>query len=257
MEALRQLQDKQYYIALTEPIYEETAKIISAEMETLYKSKIITKKQQKYLLGPQPPRPRYFYLLPKIHKPKTKWTIPDRIPPGRPIISDCGSESYGIAEYLEHFLTPLSTIHDSYVKNTEHFLSKIRTLELKEPCFLFTMDVCSLYTNIEIPLGIEAIKKILACHPDPNRPDECLLRLLEISLTRNDFVFQDKFYLQVKGTAMGKRFAPAYANIYMAEWEEEVIKKCTKLPLIYLRYLDDIWGSGLILKRNLTDSYRP
>ena len=41
---------------------------------------------------------------------------------------------------------------------------------------------------------------------------------------------------------MGKKFAPAYANIFMAIWEEEVFQKCQKKPLHYLRYLDDIWG---------------
>lgn len=32
--------------------------------------------------------------------------------------------------------------------------------------------------------------------------------------------FDLRFYLQVQGTAMGKKFAPAYVNIYMAEWGE-------------------------------------
>lgn len=41
---------------------------------------------------------------------------------------------------------------------------------------------------------------------------------------------------------MGKKFAPSYANIYMADWEETVLPKCTKLPVGYYRYLDDIWG---------------
>lgn len=41
---------------------------------------------------------------------------------------------------------------------------------------------------------------------------------------------------------MGKKFAPAYANIYMAEWERTVFPKCPKKTLIYLRYLDDIFG---------------
>lgn len=143
---------------------------------------------------------------------------------------------------MEHFLTPLSTQHTSYIKNTHHFLSKIRTLKLEEPCFLFTVNVCNLYTNIEILVGLGAIQRVQDRHPDPNRPDDCLMRLLEISLTRNNFVFQNKFYLQVKGTAMGEWFAPAYSNIYMTEWEEESLKKCKLRPLIYLMYLDDIWG---------------
>lgn len=41
---------------------------------------------------------------------------------------------------------------------------------------------------------------------------------------------------------MGKKFAPAYANIFMANWEGEVLAKCKKKPACYLRYLDDIWG---------------
>ena len=39
---------------------------------------------------------------------------------------------------------------------------------------------------------------------------------------------------------MGKKFAPNYANIFMAQWEAEALSKCDKQPLLYLRYLDDI-----------------
>ncbi|TWW54084.1 hypothetical protein D4764_0125890 [Takifugu flavidus] len=41
---------------------------------------------------------------------------------------------------------------------------------------------------------------------------------------------------------MGKKFAPAYANIFMAEWETSALAACGKKPLHYFRYLDDIWG---------------
>lgn len=42
-------------------------------------------------------------------------------------------------------------------------------------------------------------------------------------------MFNGKNYLQIKGTAMGKKFAPAYANIFMANWEKEVLcQKCQK-----------------------------
>lgn len=41
---------------------------------------------------------------------------------------------------------------------------------------------------------------------------------------------------------MGKKFAPAFANLYMCFWEETVFVKCQTLPSLYLRYLDDIFG---------------
>ena len=47
-------------------------------------------------------------------------------------------------------------------------------------------------------------------------------------------------YQQVCGCAMGKRFSPNFASIYVAEWEEAAISKSNKSPLLYLRYLDDI-----------------
>ena len=40
---------------------------------------------------------------------------------------------------------------------------------------------------------------------------------------------------------MVKRFAPEYADIFLADWEDEVFTKCPLKPLIYLRYLDDIF----------------
>lgn len=55
-------------------------------------------------------------------------------------------------------------------------------------------------------------------YPDTSRPDEAILELFELSLTCNDFEFGGEFYLQ--GTAMGKKFAPAYANIHMAQRED-------------------------------------
>lgn len=79
-------------------------------------------------------------------------------------------------------------------------------------------------------------------YPDSRRPDNALIKLLEINLTRNDFEFDGKYFLQIKGTAMGKKFAPAYADIFMAEWETAALEKCIKKTLHYYRYLDDIWG---------------
>ena len=41
-----------------------------------------------------------------------------QIPPGRPIVSDCSSDTYRISEYIDHFLGPLAITHDSYFIDT-------------------------------------------------------------------------------------------------------------------------------------------
>lgn len=241
-EAHRQLTDTRYYKPLKRPIFPRTASMVKKIIDNLYQKKIISFKQSTYLLGRQPPRPRRFYLLPKIHKDPDTWSVPFCIPPGRPIVSDCNSETYQIAEFIDYYLNPLSTKHPSYLKDTYDFISKIHQLIIPEPCFLYTMDVNNLYTNIDTAEGLESIKDIFSKHPDPHRPDSAILQLLYISLTRNNFEFNQQFYLQVKGTAMGKKFAPAYANIFMAAWEEQVWTRTGTHPLHYFRYLDDIWG---------------
>lgn len=241
-EGYRQLNDTKYYKKLKKPIYLDTVPQVKKIISSLYTKRFINAKQKSYLIGQGEPRPRIFYMLPKIHKDSKKWSRPHKIPPGRPIVSDCSSETYFTAEYLDHYLNPLSTGHPSYLKDTYDFISKIKSLEIPPQAILFTMDVDSLYTNIEIAEGIQAIQNRFTKSPDNKRPDKELIQLLEINLTRNDFVFNGEYFLQIKGTAMGKKFAPAYANIFMAEWEASALSRCTKQPLHYLRYLDDIWG---------------
>lgn len=241
-EVQRQLTDTIYYKKLKEPVYLKTVPIVHSIIDTLKNKGFISSKQGQYLKGDKEPRERRFYILPKIHKDPKSWTVPYEIPPGRPIVSDCGSETYQTAEFIDYHLNPLAVIHPSYVKDTYHFLELVKNLKVPERSMLFSIDVESLYTNIDIKSGLEVVKKIFEKNPNPNRPDEEILKLLEINLTKNDFVFNGKYYLQIKGTAMGKRFAPAYANIFMANWEEEALAKCPKKPLYYLRYLDDIWG---------------
>ena len=97
-----------------------------------------------------------------------------------------------------------------------------------------------MYTNIGIDAGISSVKRAFDRYPDSDRPDKNIIDLLELSLKGNDFEFNGEKYQQVCGCAMGKRFSPNFASIYVAEWEEAAISKSSKSPLLYLRYLDDI-----------------
>ena len=242
LEAESQLNNKKHYAILDNPIYKETAIMINAVLDTLVKNKFIKEKQYKYLSAKPDCRQRHLYTLPKIHKdPKTEWFVPNKIPKGRPIISDCSSESYAVSEYIDHFLLPLACQHPAYLKDTNDFVTKIKNLTVPENALLISMDVSSMYTNIDNVTGLSAVRKAFHRNPDPDRPDEQILELLEICLSRNDFDFNGKTYLQTSGTAMGKRFAPSYANLFMAEWEREVLPLCPLNPLFYGRFLDDIF----------------
>lgn len=78
------------------------------------------------------------------------------IPPGRPTVSDCGSETYYPAEFLDFYLNPLSTRPSSHLKDTYDFISKIKQLFILQSSYLFSMDIEILYTNINITDGVQA-----------------------------------------------------------------------------------------------------
>ena len=152
-----------------------------------------------------------------------------------------GSESYRISEYIDSFLAPLAAKHSSYLRDTTDFLEKIRHIKLPSNSFLATLDVESMYTNIDIKDGLKAVFNSFKANPNPSRPDLEILEPLKLCLENNDFKFNGKWFLQISGTAMGKKFAPSYANIFMAEWEKAAFNSCQLLPLVYLRFLDDIF----------------
>jgi hypothetical protein len=107
----------------------------------------------------------------------------------------------------------LAVTHDSYVKNTTDFIDKVTGIEIPRDALLFSMDVESLYTNIDNNSGIEAVKQAFLRNPDFDRPDVDILELLKISLEHNDFLFASNWYLQIFGTAMEKRFAPSMPTL--------------------------------------------
>ena len=241
LEAERQLSDEKYYIKLKNPIFTNNVPKIKLILTNMLRDNFINKEQYEYLAGPELINNRTFYLLPKIHKKPESWPQPGRMPPGRPIVSDVGSETYRISEYIDYYLNPLACKHNSYIKNTYEFVEKIKNFAVNNNYLLVTGDVESLYTNMNLNRSINCVKDIFNKFNDPKRPDNYLLELLEISLKNNDFEFNGEFYLQTMGCAMGKRFAPALANIYLLDFDNKAQNDFKIKPILYFRFLDDIF----------------
>ena len=84
-----------------------------------------------------------------------------------------------------------------------------------------------------------------------------IFRLIKFILENNVFCFNGKYVLQVCGTAMGTRMAPCYANIFMAELEENFLSGYPYKPPAYYRYIDNIFiilSHGLDLLHNFINS---
>jgi hypothetical protein len=239
-EVRRQLDNTSYYRKLQEPIYRQNVPRINAILDDMKTQGYITAKQADFLRAHETDRHRTLYVLPKIHKPRSKWPQPDRMPEGRPIVSDCDSESYRVAQFIDSFIRPISIQHPSYLKDTYDFISKIRYRRLPKNALLVTGDVSALYTNMRFDRTLATTRAALRNHPLPGRPDDYLLRLLELTMTSNDFEFDGNYYLQTCGMAMGKTYAPGLADIYMEEVDERA-HQYHIVPECYFRFLDDIF----------------
>ena len=65
--------------------------------------------------------------------------------------------------------------------------------------------------------------------------------MTEFVLNNNIFEFNGKVKQQIAGTAIGTKFAPLYAYIYMDEVETKFLKTQELQPLVWFRYIDDIF----------------
>ena len=162
----------------------------------------------------EPLTPR-FYLLPKIHKEGN---------PGRPIISSVNCHTSKTSSFVDYHIQDSAQSLKSYVKDTTDFINKISTLgELPEESYLVTMDVKALYTNIPNKEGLQALKETLDKKQHKSIATTVIITLMILILTLNNFIFNEKNYVQIKGCAMGTICAPPFANIFMGKFEETFI----------------------------------
>ena len=112
---------------------------------------------------------------------------------------------------------------------------------------MISMDVSSLYTNIPQTDGINAFRSFLNRHTTDSALINDIPIFINFILTYNIFKFNNDNYIQIKGTAMGTKMAPACANIYMDAIEKSFLSSSPQKPSVYYRYIDDIfllWPHG-------------
>lgn len=181
--------------------------------------------------------PGYIYGNPKIHKTKTN-------PPLRPIISQIGTPTYGIAKMLNSTLKPY--VNRKYIiQSTDEFINVLRTQVNKGT--LASLDVENLFTNIPVQQTIEIILETAYNHPNlkpPTIPKHVLEEMLIVCTTHTPFKHIDgSIYRQIDGLSMGSPLGPLFADYYMSKLENSILSQVPPqhTPLTYCRYVDDIF----------------
>ena len=166
-----------------------------------------------YLTGCVPPK---FYGLPKIHKPDT---------PPRPIVSSCGSITYGVAKELTQIPKPLVGKSPRHINSTHDFVEQVKHINLAPGECLSSYAVSALFTSVPVDPALKVIKDLLEKDPTLKEKTVFLMEditlLLVFCLENTYFSFQGQFYELVKGAAMGSPVSPIVANIYMEYFEQK------------------------------------
>ena len=152
-----------------------------------------------------------------------KYTEPPIIP-GRPIVGGPNCPTNKLSDGLNFETTCLQS-----KKLCERFVSFFRNASKKST--FMTFDITNLYRNISQGLGLEAISYWIGKYPEDLTEyrfrKEFVIRGLELILTLNYFVFDGKWYLQIKECAMGTEVAIVSAILTVGYLE---IKLYTILP---------------------------
>ena len=229
--------DRQDYINKANHLLNQnTYKVITKDPTNTIKNKLInilktikTKSglssntyKSMYPTGCAPPK---FYGLPMIHKPDT---------PLRPIVSSCGSVTYGVAKELAKILKPLVGKSPHHIHSTQDFVEQAKHFKLESGECLSSYDVSALFTSVPIDPALKIIKDLLV--KDNTLKERTVMEvgdiilLLEFCLKNTYFSFQGQFYEQVEGAAMGSPVSPIVANLYMEYLEQEALSTAAHPP---------------------------
>ena len=162
------------------------------------------------LQTPSTARTQLFYALPKTHKQTLKI---------RPIVSACGGIFDRLGWLLQTILKPLVKQVSAHLNNTADLLQRFNDIDRNalKGMIPISFDVVSLYTNIDTDEAIDTALNYATKHNLHLHGLETydLLDLLHLLLDNNVFTYDNCYYKQIRGLAMGNRLSGTLAVLCM------------------------------------------
>ena len=102
-----------------------------------------------------------------------------------------------------------------------------------------TIDVENLYTMIPRQGALDALARFCIQHSIQGKIGtltiDHIMKMAHLILDTNCFAFNHQYYKQIRGEAVGSAFTQVLANIYMFEWEQNLIQYQISYHEIYGR----------------------
>ena len=123
------------------------------------------------------------------------------------------------------------------------FIEKIKKVSnIPDDAILIAGNVVGLYLSILHELDLRVFVEALGKRESKQISTSDLVKMAKFVLQNNYFEFIGETKQQISGTAIGTKFAPPYACILMDQVESEFLKTQTHQPLVWFRYIDDIFS---------------
>lgn len=221
--AMMHLQDDTKY----EFIYHDLPTVISSIniRSILHLFRKMTKQEHDFLLFEREFSLPKFHLLPKVHKSTIKLQT-------RPIIGATNwcttPASVLFDDRLQQHLPKFTAV----LRNSQDLVKCLENIPLLHANdWLVTMDVISLYPNIDLDL----LNQVL------NELDNSFLAISNFITRNNYFVYNKQIFRQKNGIAMGTNCAVNLAQIYLGSLLDTYLTTYSGIKL-YKRYIDDMFA---------------
>ena len=137
----------------------------------------------------------------------------------RPILSAIETPMYKIAKFLVPILKDL-TCNECSVKDSFDFAKE--TLQQSSDCFMESLDITSLFTNIPLDGTINNCSNELFDKKQyvSNLDQASFEKLLVLATKESFFIFDKTFYKKLDGVAMGSPLGPTLANRFLCYHEK-------------------------------------
>lgn len=239
---LEQLEDTSFYKESARDPNPDYKEEVMEEIRKLRGDDLIT--DAEFAMLSQGAKTPAFYGLPKLHSVKPL----DVFPPLRPICSGSESCTKRLSEFLDTFLKAAARKLPSYIQDTTSFVKKIKNFIPSVPTsdiHLAVLDVNALYPNIDQVEGANACYEQLENRRDKTFSSALLKKLISLVLRCNALIFNNRFFQQISGTAMGTPMAVNFANIFMGKFEHDMLAEYERThrmkPKMWVRFIDDIF----------------
>ena len=128
-----------------------------------------------------------------------------------------------------------------YVKNSNDFILKIKSLKVPKGYKIVSLDVKSLFTNVGKKLVIKFLEKRASQRNAKSQvPFSEIIAAIDLLFDNFFFQFDNEFYVQIFGTPMGSPISGLFAVMVMKDLKLGCLRKLSFSPLFFFQYIDDI-----------------